>query len=45
MNQQTFWRLSFGRTAPEEAVASGLVDVEGDADMGRRVIAGMPFMT
>jgi uncharacterized protein (TIGR03083 family) len=45
MDQDTFWRLSFGRTVPEEAVASGLIAVVGDTDMGRRVIAGMPFMT
>jgi uncharacterized protein (TIGR03083 family) len=45
MDQGTFWRLSFGRTAPDEAVVSGLIAVEGDVDMGRRVIAGMPFMT
>jgi uncharacterized protein (TIGR03083 family) len=45
MDQDTFWRLAFGRMTHEEAVASGLVTVEGDVDMGRRVVAGMSFMT
>jgi uncharacterized protein (TIGR03083 family) len=45
MDQDTFWRLAFGRVTPDGADAAGLVTVEGDADMGRRVLAGMSFMT
>jgi uncharacterized protein (TIGR03083 family) len=45
MDQDTFWRLAFGRMTPDWADASGLVTVEGDADMGRRVLAGISFMT
>jgi len=44
MDQETFWRLGFGRVAPAEALASDRVVVGGDAGIGRRVVESMAFM-
>ena len=37
--------LCFGRAAPSVLVASGEVQVDGDAALGFRVLESMPFMT
>jgi uncharacterized protein (TIGR03083 family) len=44
MDQETFWRLGFGRVGAAEALDSGRVVVGGDAGIGRRVVESMPFM-
>jgi uncharacterized protein (TIGR03083 family) len=44
MDQETFWRLGFGRVGATEALDSGRVVVGGDAGIGRRVVESMPFM-
>ncbi len=44
VDQETFWRLGFGRIGVESALASGAVRVGGDVDLGRRVLASMAFM-
>jgi uncharacterized protein (TIGR03083 family) len=44
MDQETFWRLGFGRVGAAEVLASGRVVVGGDAGIGRRVVESMPFM-
>lgn len=33
-----FWRLACGRRDPDEALAAGAVALEGDAELGRRVV-------
>ena len=45
VDQETFWRLGFGRVDPSRAVASGLVRVVGDIALGHRVLGSMAFMT
>jgi uncharacterized protein (TIGR03083 family) len=44
MDQETFWRLGFGRVRPDEVFASGTVRVEGDVALGHRVLGAMAFM-
>lgn len=44
MNEETFWRLGFGRVAAHDALAAGGVVIEGDQSMGRRVVDSMAFM-
>jgi uncharacterized protein (TIGR03083 family) len=44
MDQDTFWRLGFGRTGSDQALATGSVTVAGDLALGRRVLDGMAFM-
>ena len=44
MDQHAFWRISFGRLPPLDALASGAVTIEGDGGLGRRVLEAMPFM-
>jgi uncharacterized protein (TIGR03083 family) len=44
MDQDTFWRLGFGRVGSEEALASGSVTLDGDVALGRRVLDAMGFM-
>jgi uncharacterized protein (TIGR03083 family) len=44
MDQDLFWRLGFGRVDAVGALASGQVRVDGDVDLGRRVLASMAFM-
>lgn len=44
-DQDTFWRLGFGREEPAAAAAAGRVQLDGDVDLGHRVLDSMPFMT
>ncbi len=44
MDQEVFWRRCYGRLGPEESAPGGPVAIEGDVDLGRRVLAGMAFM-
>ncbi len=44
MDQETFWRLGFGRVAAADVLASGRVSVRGDTGIGRRVVESMSFM-
>ena len=44
MDQESFWRLGFGRVASSEVLASGAVILDGDAELGRRVLGAMAFM-
>ena len=44
MDQETFWRLGFGRTTAAEVLACGQVDVVGDVALGHRVLESMSFM-
>ena len=43
-DQDTFWRLGFGRLDPERALGSGLVRIDGDVALGHRVLGAMTFM-
>jgi uncharacterized protein (TIGR03083 family) len=45
LDAQTFWRLCYGRVAPETALGRGEVLVGGDTTLGRRVVDAMAFMT
>jgi uncharacterized protein (TIGR03083 family) len=44
MDQEVFWRRCYGRLGPDESATDGPVAIEGDLDLGRRVLAGMAFM-
>lgn len=44
MDQEAFWRLACGRVDGEAAIAAGLVEIEGDPAIGRRVCESMGFM-
>lgn len=44
LEQAAFWRLGLGRTTGSEVLAAGEVDLDGDLDLGRRVVEAMPFM-
>ena len=44
MDQETFWRLGFGRVDADRVVASGQVQVRGDVGLGNRVLEAMAFM-
>lgn len=44
MDQESFWRLGFGRVEPLTLLASGAVVLAGDESLGRTVLAAMPFM-
>ncbi len=44
MDQEVFWRLGFGRVDADAVLASGEVQVDGDAVLGRRVLRSMAFM-
>lgn len=44
MDQDTFWRIGFGRFDPTGALAAGRVAVTGDIALGNRVLGAMPFM-
>lgn len=44
MDQETFWRLGFGRVDPARVLASGQVRVDGDVAVGNRVLESMAFM-
>jgi uncharacterized protein (TIGR03083 family) len=45
VDQETFWRLGFGRVSPPRAVAAGQARVVGDIALGHRVLGSMAFMT
>ena len=45
VDQDTFWRLGFGRLEPARALASGQARVVGDIALGHRVLDSMAFMT
>jgi len=44
MDTDTFWRLTCGRMNGEAARYAGLVAVDGDGDVGDRVLGAMAFM-
>jgi uncharacterized protein (TIGR03083 family) len=44
MDQDLFWRLGFGRIDAAGALDSGQVRLDGDVDLGRRVLGSMVFM-
>ncbi len=44
MDQESFWRLGFGRAEPSAVLATGAVTVEGDVELGRGVLDAMAFM-
>jgi len=44
-DQETFWRLGFGRVDAARALASGQARVAGDVGLGHRVLGAMAFMT
>lgn len=44
MDQETFWRIGFGRVDPSRVLAAGQVRIDGDLAVGHRVLAAMPFM-
>jgi uncharacterized protein (TIGR03083 family) len=44
-DQETFWRLGFGRIDPTRALAAGQARVAGDIALGNRVLESMAFMT
>ncbi|HEY4927683.1 MAG TPA: maleylpyruvate isomerase family mycothiol-dependent enzyme [Acidimicrobiales bacterium] len=44
-DQETFWRLGFGRIEPTRALAAGQARVAGDIALGHRVLESMAFMT
>jgi len=44
MDQETFWRLGFGRVSPADVLASGEASISGDAALGQQVLESMNFM-
>ena len=44
MDQETFWRLGFGRVDAARVLASGQVELAGDLGLGHRVLGSMAFM-
>jgi len=44
MDQGAFWRRCYGRAGPAELLSDGSVGIQGDDELGRRVLAGMAFM-
>jgi len=44
LDQDTFWRLGFGRVDGARALAVGQVQVDGDLALGHRVLDSMAFM-
>ena len=45
MEQDEFWRRCYGRAVPDEVGSGATVSIEGDAGLGRRVLAELAFMT
>jgi uncharacterized protein (TIGR03083 family) len=44
MDMEDFWRLACGRVEGTAAMSAGLVQIEGDSALGRRVLDSMAFM-
>jgi uncharacterized protein (TIGR03083 family) len=44
MDQESFWRLGFGRVEPKRLLATAQVKVDGDVALGHRVLDAMSFM-
>ena len=44
MDQETFWRLGFGRVDAAQVLSGGQVRIEGDVALGQRVLESMAFM-
>ena len=44
MDQETFWRLGFGREDAAEVFSAGQARIEGDVALGQRVLESMAFM-
>lgn len=44
MDQESFWRLGFGRVEPTRLLGTGEVRIEGDVALGHRVLDSMAFM-
>jgi uncharacterized protein (TIGR03083 family) len=44
LDQDTFWRLGFGRAEGSRALAAGQVRIDGDQGLGHRVLGSMAFM-
>jgi hypothetical protein len=44
MDQETFWRLGFGRVDAARVLSVGQVRIEGDVALGHRVLESMAFM-
>jgi uncharacterized protein (TIGR03083 family) len=44
MDAEVFWRLACGRVTGEAALGAGLVGIEGDVELGGRVLGAMAFM-
>jgi uncharacterized protein (TIGR03083 family) len=44
MEQAAFWRLGLGRCTGIDALAAGDVALDGDLDLGRRIVEAMAFM-
>ncbi len=45
LDQESFWRLAFGRVDPSQVVAAGEVQVDGEMALGYRVLDALPFMS
>jgi uncharacterized protein (TIGR03083 family) len=45
MDQDTFWRLCFGRVGADRVLEEGQVVIEGDVPMAHRLLGSMAFMT
>ena len=44
LDQDTFWRLGFGRVDGSRALAAGQVRIDGEQALGHRVLGSMAFM-
>jgi uncharacterized protein (TIGR03083 family) len=44
MDQEAFWRLSFGRVEPTRLLATGELSIEGDVALGHQILDSMTFM-
>jgi uncharacterized protein (TIGR03083 family) len=44
MDQETFWRLGFGRVDAGQVLSVGQVRIDGDVTLGQRVLESMAFM-
>jgi uncharacterized protein (TIGR03083 family) len=44
LDQESFWRRCYGRVGSTELLAGGSVAIDGDVELGRRVVEAMAFM-